>query len=77
MHGLLDLAQSLASDAPFDARMNELCRLLRDLIGCDRSSIFLLEGGYYQAKFNYGNPPDIARLFRVRQELDAGPPTEP
>ncbi len=32
-------------------------------IGCDRSSIFLVDGDRFRARFNHGNPPDIAAQF--------------
>lgn len=66
---LLALAESLRSDLPLHTRLEDLCRRVVDLIGCDRSSIFLREGDYYRATCNHGNPPDIAARFpqhRVR-----------
>lgn len=60
---LLSLAHSLSAEIPLEVRLPDMCRRTAELIGCDRSSIFLREGQYYQAKYNYGNPPDIAALF--------------
>ncbi|MGD0947540.1 MAG: PAS domain S-box protein [Candidatus Binatia bacterium] len=61
--GLLQVAESLISDLPLEARLTDLCRTTVQLLGCDRSSIFLREGRYYRAKCNHGNPPDIAPRF--------------
>ena len=63
VQGLLDLAQGMSSEGSFDTRLGEVCRVARELIGCDRSSIFLLEDGAYRAKFNAGNPPHVAKLY--------------
>jgi signal transduction histidine kinase/CheY-like chemotaxis protein len=60
---LFDLAGSVASSEPFERRMTELCGRTAALLGCDRSSIFLREGGVFRARFNHGNPPDVAALF--------------
>lgn len=68
---LLSLAQSLRSDQTLEERLADLCRRAVDLVGCDRSSIFLRKGDYYVAKYNCGNPPDIAALFaRFKVRLD-------
>ena len=67
VQGLLDLAQGMSSEGSFDTRLGEVCRVARELIGCDRSSIFLLEDGAYRAKFNAGNPPHVAKLFPSHQ----------
>ncbi len=71
VHGLLALAETLGSEAAFEARMRELCRIACELIDCDRSSIFEFEDGYYRARFNHGNPPDLTphfARFRVRAD---------
>jgi PAS domain S-box-containing protein len=63
IRGLLQVAESLISDLPLEARLTDLCRTTVQLLRCDRSSIFLREGRYYRAKCNHGNPPDIAPRF--------------
>ena len=63
IRGLLQLAESLSSGLPLKVRLTDLCRTTVQLLGCDRSSIFLREGRHYWAKYNHGNPPDIARGF--------------
>lgn len=69
--GLLSLTTSLSSTGPYVDRMTQICRATVDLLDCDRSSIFLVEDGYYRARFNWGNPPDIARQFqKFRVRLD-------
>lgn len=59
----LSLARTLSSTLPLEARLQELCQTTVELIGCDRSSIFLRDGDYYRARYNYGNPADIAAIF--------------
>ncbi len=61
--GVLKLAEGLAEGGEFSDRMTLLCRATSQLLHCDRCSVFLLEGKYYRAKFNHGNPPDIAAVF--------------
>jgi PAS domain S-box-containing protein len=63
IRGLLQLAETLSSGLPLEVRLTELCRTTVQLLGCDRSSIFLREGRHYQAKYNHGNPPDLAQRF--------------
>lgn len=66
---LLDLAETLSLNGDYDARMECICEQTVRLLGCDRSSIFLRDGDFYHARFNHGNPADIARVFhdhRVR-----------
>jgi signal transduction histidine kinase/CheY-like chemotaxis protein len=63
VEALLELARNAGAGAPFDERMTALCRISAELLGCDRSSLFLLDGDAYRARFNHGNPPDIAALF--------------
>jgi two-component system sensor histidine kinase BarA len=63
IRGLLQLAESLSSGLPLEVRLTDLCRTTVQLLGCDRSSIFLREGQYYRAKYNHGNPPDLAPRF--------------
>lgn len=60
---LVALSSDLVLEDSFDSLMNRMCIRTRRLIGCDRCSIFLLEKGAYRARFNAGNPPDIARNF--------------
>jgi PAS domain S-box-containing protein len=60
---LLELARSLSASRDVDRRLADLCRTTVELLGCDRSSVFLLENGCYRARCNHGNPPDIAALF--------------
>ncbi len=59
----LSLARTLSSTLPLEARLQELCQTTVELIGCDRSSIFLREGEYYRARYNFGNPADIVATF--------------
>ncbi|HEX7409926.1 MAG TPA: GAF domain-containing sensor histidine kinase [Candidatus Binatia bacterium] len=59
--GLLDLAQNLGSDAALDVRLTSLCRSAVRLAGCDRSSIYLLVGEYYEEKCHFENPSGAAR----------------
>lgn len=59
----LSLARTLSSALPLETRLQELCQTTVELIDCDRSSIFLRDGEYYRARFNYGNPADIAVAF--------------
>ena len=61
--GLLDLTKILSAGTSLFEKMSGLCQSVVSLIRCDRSSIFLLQEDYYRAKFNHGNPPDIAVLF--------------
>lgn len=61
--GLLALGQSLSSRLPLDARLTDLCRATVELLGCDRSSLFLWEEGVFRAAVNHGNAPDIVALF--------------
>ncbi len=63
VRGLLSLAEGLATERSLEPRLTELCRVTTSLLGCDRSSLFFLEGGYYRAAFNHGNPPDVAARF--------------
>jgi PAS domain S-box-containing protein len=63
IRGFLQLAESLSSGLPLEVRLTNLCRTTVQLLGCDRSSIFLREGRHYQAKYNHGNPPDLAPRF--------------
>jgi hypothetical protein len=65
------MAQGLTADRPLADRLTDVCRATTELLGCDRSSIFLLEAGSYRAKHNHGNPPDITVRFaghRVRPD---------
>ncbi len=65
--GLLEMAQELTGADSLDERLTHLCRTAVALLGCDRSSLFLLQEGYYRARFNHGNPPDIARVFHLHR----------
>lgn len=60
---LLILSNELADESAFEDRMERICFRTRSLLHCDRCSIFILEGDQYRARFNSGNPPDIAELF--------------
>ncbi len=69
--GLIELAESLAQESPGPKPFETLCETTRKLLACDRASIFLLERGYYRARYNAGNPPDVALVFprfRVRSD---------
>lgn len=57
------LTAELAGAAEFDERMEQLSSRTRKILGCDRCSIFLLEGDVYRGRFNSGNPPDVAKRF--------------
>ncbi len=60
---LLSLAHNMSAGTPLATRLQSLCQSAADLTGCDRSSIFLLEDRYFRAKYNVGNPQDIAEMF--------------
>lgn len=60
---LLELAGSLTDPVPTAERLDRLCRQAVDLLGCDRSSIFLWDGDCFTAAHNFGNPPDVAEQF--------------
>mgnify|MGYP002624623558 FL=1 len=60
---LLEIGRELNSRQPLDARMTKVCEVTVRLLSCDRCSIFLLDDGYYRAKWNFGNPPDIQERF--------------
>ncbi len=69
--GVLALAERVAAAPHRSAALDGICKSTVELLGCDRSSIFLLDGGYYRGKHNYGNPPDIVKFFdRHRVRLD-------
>ncbi|MBN1661990.1 MAG: PAS domain S-box protein [Deltaproteobacteria bacterium] len=60
---LLELADGLISRSELDGQMEYLCRTVVQLHKCDRSSIFILDEGYYRTRYNYGNPEDVAKRF--------------
>lgn len=60
---LLELAKSLTDSAPLNDRLDRLCRHAVELLGCDRSSIFLADGDHFRGAHNFGNPTDIAEHF--------------
>lgn len=69
--GVLSLAQRLSSADTMEGQLTYLCRTTAERLGCDRSSIFLREGNLYRARFNHGNPSDIAAVFpKHRVRLD-------
>jgi signal transduction histidine kinase len=63
VNDLVDIADVLASPADAATKLDRLCAAAVVTIGCDRSSIFLVDDGWYRARHNHGNPPDIAVLF--------------
>ena len=63
VRGLIRIGEVLSSNQPLEERMTFLCKETVSILNCDRSSIMLREGDRYQAKFNWGNPPDIAEGF--------------
>lgn len=60
---LVALASDLAVEDDFESLMSRIADRTRRVVGCDRSSIFFLEDGAYQPRFNSGYPPDLARDF--------------
>jgi signal transduction histidine kinase/ActR/RegA family two-component response regulator len=71
--GVFELAEVIGALHSFDERMTHLCRWTAQLLGCDRSSIFLREGDRMRARFNHGNPADIAALFPAFSLRDDDP----
>lgn len=68
---LLDLVGAVASDGPLPDRLSALCAELCDLLGCDRSSVFLSDGRHFLPVANAGNPPAMeARFAESRFRLD-------
>lgn len=59
----LSFARTLSSTLSIETRLQEICQTTVELLDCDRSSIFLRDGEYYRARYNYGNPADIAATF--------------
>ncbi len=64
---LLALTDHLSSAQPLATRLTDLCRATVELLGCDRSCIFLHENGSYRASYNHGDPPDLAALSPPHQ----------
>lgn len=60
---LVQLAEVLAGGADVGTKLSELCASAVRTIGCDRSSIFVMDRGRFRARCNHGNPPDIAAAF--------------
>lgn len=61
-------------NAPTDLRtqMEALCAETAKLLDCDRCSIMLWDGSHYRARYNWGNPRDIAEHFeKYRVRADA------
>jgi len=63
INGLLTVAQHLRSDTSLTTRLSALCREVVELSGCDRSTIYLLDGSTYRARYNFGSPPDIVARY--------------
>ncbi len=63
VRAIIRIGDHLSSPAPLGERMRLLCREVASLLGCDASSIMLWDGEDYQAMYNWGNPPDMARIF--------------
>ena len=63
IEGLISVGRTLATPGPLVGRLEHLCGVVAGLIGCDRSSIFVLDGKTYRGLANFGSPPDVALLF--------------
>lgn len=64
---LVDVASTISSAAEAETKLERLCAAVVTTLGCDRSSIFLAEDGRYRARFNHGNPSDIAERFPLHR----------
>lgn len=47
--------------------LRKLCRRIANFVSCDRTSIFLLDGGRFRGSANFGNPPELDEQFAASE----------
>lgn len=63
VRAVVSVADALLFTRSLHPRLRGLCRTTVELLRCDRSSVFLVQGGALRAVANAGNPSDIAQGF--------------
>ncbi len=63
VESMTDTMQAAAAHSDVDDALTAICESTARAVGCDRVSIFLSDGSRHRARYNYGNPPEIAARF--------------
>ncbi|NJN53214.1 MAG: GAF domain-containing protein, partial [Gammaproteobacteria bacterium] len=60
---ITDSLTAVAANNDLDHALSGICETTARAVDCDRVSIFLSAEGRFRARYNFGNPADVAAMF--------------